>query len=81
LEAMACGTPVVTSPAWGSREAVRARAAGLVLDEATPTVIAAGIRTLLNNPPARAATRRYAEGFGWDETTAGQLAVFRQVLA
>jgi teichuronic acid biosynthesis glycosyltransferase TuaC len=81
LEAMACGTPVVTSPAWGSREAVRARAAGLVLDQATPTAIAAGIRTLLNNPPARAATRRYAEGFGWDETTAGQLAVFRQVLA
>ncbi|MBC9208286.1 glycosyltransferase family 4 protein [Roseomonas aerophila] len=81
LEAMACGTPVVASPAWGSREAVRAPEAGLVLDQASPDAIAAGIRTLLSNPPDRAATRRYAEGFGWDETTAGQLAVFRQVLA
>jgi teichuronic acid biosynthesis glycosyltransferase TuaC len=81
LEAMACGTPVVASPAWGSREAVRTRAAGLVLDGTTPAAIAAGIRTLLDNPPDRAATRRYAEGFGWDETTAGQLAVFRKVLA
>jgi len=81
LEAMACGTPVIASPAWGSREAVRAPAAGLVLDQASPDAIAAGIRTLLDNPPDRAATRRYAEGFDWDETTAGQLAVFRQVLA
>jgi glycosyltransferase involved in cell wall biosynthesis len=81
LESMACGTPVVSSPAWGSREAVAAPAAGLVLDTATPATIAAGVRQLLAAPPDRAATRRYAEGFGWDETTAGQLALFRRVIA
>lgn len=81
LESMACGTPVVTSPAWGSREAVRAASAGLVLDETTPATIAAGVRQLLAVPPARAATRAYAEAFGWDETSAGQLALFREVLA
>jgi glycosyltransferase involved in cell wall biosynthesis len=81
LESMACGTPVVTSPAWGSREAVRAPAAGLVLDAATPAAIAAGVRQLLASPPSRAATRAYAEAFGWDETSAGQLALFRAVLA
>jgi glycosyltransferase involved in cell wall biosynthesis len=81
LESMACGTPVVASPAWGSREAVRAPEAGLVMDEITPDAIAAGIRQLLAAPPARAATRAYAEGFGWDETSAGQVALFRKVLA
>ncbi|HEY8610221.1 MAG TPA: glycosyltransferase [Roseomonas sp.] len=80
LESMACGTPVVTSPAWGSREAVAAPEAGLVLDETTPASIAAGVRRLLAAPPARAATRAYAERFGWDETTAGQLALFRGIL-
>jgi glycosyltransferase involved in cell wall biosynthesis len=80
LEAMACGTPVVASPAWGSREAVTAPEAGLVLDQAAPAAIAAGVRRLLANPPDRAATRRYAERFGWDETTQGQLALFRRVL-
>jgi teichuronic acid biosynthesis glycosyltransferase TuaC len=81
LEAMACGTPVLASPAWGSREAVRAPEAGLVMDEASPKAIAAGIRRLLAQPPNRAKTRRYAEDFGWDETTAGQLALFRRVLS
>ncbi|MBO1076775.1 glycosyltransferase family 4 protein [Roseomonas marmotae] len=80
LEAMACGTPVVASPAWGSREAVRAPEAGLVIDERTPEAIADGVRRLLAKPPAREATRAYAEAFGWDETTAGQLSLFRRVL-
>jgi len=80
LESMACGTPVVASPAWGSREAVTRPEAGLVLEEATPAAVAEGVRRLLAAPPDRAATRRYAEGFGWDETTAGQLALFRRVV-
>jgi len=81
LEAMACGTPVVASPAWGCREAVRAPEAGLVLDDTQPASIAAGVRRLLANPPDRVATRRYAEAFGWAETTQGQLDLFRRVLA
>jgi glycosyltransferase involved in cell wall biosynthesis len=80
LESMACGTPVVASPAWGSREAVTAPEAGLVLEAATPAGIAAGVRRLLGSPPDRGATRAYAERFGWEETTAGQLALFRRVL-
>ncbi|MDB5379174.1 MAG: glycosyltransferase family 4 protein [Rubritepida sp.] len=81
LEAMACGTPVVASPAWGNREAVSSPEAGLVLDETTPETIAAAVRRLLAAPPSRAAVRAHAERFGWEETTQGQLALFRQVLA
>lgn len=80
LEAMACGTKVLATPAWGSREAVSRPAAGLVLDEATPAALAAGVRRLQADPPNRAATRAYAEGYSWDATTAGQLALFRRVL-
>ncbi len=81
LEAMACGTPVITTPAWGSREAVSRPEAGLVVDEATPTALATAIRRLLASPPRREATRAYAETFSWDDTTAGQLALFEKVLS
>jgi teichuronic acid biosynthesis glycosyltransferase TuaC len=81
LEAMACGTPVIAGPAWGSREAISTPEAGLVLDEVGPGPIAAAIRRLLADPPARRATRAHAERFGWDETTRGQAELFAQVLA
>jgi len=80
LEAMACGTPVVASPIPGNDEVVTAPAAGLIARANTPEGLAAAVAALLAAPPARAATRAYAEAFGWDETSAGQLAVFRQVL-
>ncbi len=81
LESMACGTPAIATPAWGMDEAIAAPEAGRVLAEATPAAIAEGVRALLAAPPDRAATRRYAEGFGWDPTTAGQLALFRRLIA
>ena len=81
LEAMACGTPVVASNIWGNPEVVQNRNAGVIYDPNTPEGIVAGVRDLFANPPAREATRAYAEPFSWDETTAGQLALFRRVLA
>ncbi len=80
LESMACGTPVIASNIPGNPEVVQEWAAGLVIEQNTPAGIAAGVRRLFANPPARAATRAYAERFSWDETSAGQLALFRQVL-
>ncbi len=81
LESMACGTPVVASNIWGNPEVVRVRAAGLIAPANTPDGIAATVRALFDPAPDRAATRAYAEGFGWGETTSGQLALFRRVLA
>ena len=81
LESMACGTPVVASNIWGNPEVVQTRDAGVIYDPNTPAGIVAGVRDLFANPPTRAATRSYAEPFSWDETTAGQLALFRKVVA
>jgi teichuronic acid biosynthesis glycosyltransferase TuaC len=80
LEAMACGTPVVASDIPGNGEVVRSREAGLLMDRSTPAGIAEAVRRLFADPPTRAATRAYAERFGWDETSAGQRDLFRALI-
>ena len=81
LESMACGTPVVASPIWGNPEVVRAPEAGVITRENSADGIVDGVRRLFAALPSRGATRAYAEPFSWDETTAGQLALFRRVIA
>jgi glycosyltransferase involved in cell wall biosynthesis len=80
LEAMACGTPVVASNVGGIPEVVAAPEAGRMLPERTSAAIAAAVKSLFAAPPDRAATRAYAERFGWDETTRGQIALFSEIL-
>lgn len=81
LESMACGTPVVATALGGNPEVVTDPAAGLLIREREPAAIAEGARRLLADPPAREATRAYAEQFDWEATTRGQLALFREILA
>ncbi|WP_434362083.1 glycosyltransferase [Parasalinivibrio latis] len=80
LEAMACGTPVVATNLWGTPEVVAAPEAG-VLVERDAASIARGIQELLSLPPARLATRRYAEQFSWDETSDAQMKIFEAILS
>lgn len=79
LESMACGTPVVASDIWGNPEVVRRIEAGVITNENTPSGIARGVRRLLGAQVSRAATRAYAEPFGWEETTQGQIALFTRI--
>lgn len=81
LEAMACGTPVVASAVWGTPEVVAAPDAGVLMKTLDSQGVIEGVTRLFVACPDRAATRRYAEGFSWDSTTQGQLALFRKILA
>ena len=79
LESMACGTPVVASNVWGTPEVVRSSVAGKLLADRDPASLADAVRDVLAAPPAREATRRYAEAFDWNATVSGQLRLFEQV--
>jgi teichuronic acid biosynthesis glycosyltransferase TuaC len=81
LEAMACGTPVVASNVWGTPEVVAAPEAGELMAARTPAALADAVGRVRARSIDRTATRAYAEKFSWDDTTRGQLELFRAILA
>ncbi len=68
LEALACGTPLVATPVWGSPEVVKVPEAGLLSADRSAGAIRDAIVRLLGAMPDRAATRTYAERYDWRET-------------
>lgn len=76
LEAMACGTPCVATPVWGSGEVINAPEAGLLTTERSAAAIAASLNDMLAAPSDRDATRGYAEGYSWDATADAMDAIF-----
>jgi teichuronic acid biosynthesis glycosyltransferase TuaC len=80
LESMACGTPVVATPVWGTPEVVNCRAAGCLAAERSAPALAYAIRDVLSAPSDRAATRAHAESFDWQATTDGQLRLFSTII-
>jgi glycosyltransferase involved in cell wall biosynthesis len=80
LEAMACGTPVIATNVGGIGEIITAPEAGRIIPERTPAAIVAAVKALFAVPPAREATRAYAEKFSWDDTTNGLIALFSGLL-
>ncbi len=81
LESMACGTPVIASPIPGNPEVVQTAAAGMIAAANTADAIADAVRSWAQSPHDRQATRRYAEGFSWDATSAGQARLFEEVVS
>jgi glycosyltransferase involved in cell wall biosynthesis len=69
VEALACGTPVVTSDDGGARDVVDRPAAGRLVPR-EPAAIAAAARELLAAPPDPVEVRKSAEKFSWERNSA-----------
>jgi len=80
LESMACGTPVIASNIWGTPEVVSKPDAGILMASRSAKDFTNAWWDLCANYPSREATRTHAETFSWDNTTQGQLALFRSIL-
>lgn len=79
LEAMACGTPVVSINVGGVPEIIQKPEAGLFIQERSSDSIVKGIKKLCETMPTRAKTEEYVQQFSWDETTQGQEQLFSRV--
>ncbi len=80
LESLACGTPVVASAVGGIPEVVADPAAGEMMKALSADAVVEAVTRLRGRGIDRTATRTYAERFRWEETTRGQMELFRQIL-
>ena len=78
VEALACGTPVVTTPIAGARELLTDPAYGRMVAR-DPAAIAATVIALLAAPPARAAVAAGAAEFSWEANAAALVAYWRRL--
>jgi glycosyltransferase involved in cell wall biosynthesis len=81
LEAMACGTPVISSSAASLPEAVGD--AGLLVSPDDPVALAAALRRVLGDVDLRSRLRAagllQAQRFTWEETAQQTLAVYQEL--
>ena len=78
VEALACGTPVVTCQAGSAGEAIDRPAAGRMV-EREPGELAAAVRALLATPPAQDEVRKAALRFSWQRNSEELAAHLRAV--
>jgi teichuronic acid biosynthesis glycosyltransferase TuaC len=79
IEALACGTPLVTCNVGGASELITSELAGRLIDR-TAAAVAQGVREVIANPRDRLAVARLVEHFTW-EANAADLADHYAVLA
>jgi teichuronic acid biosynthesis glycosyltransferase TuaC len=79
LESLACGTPVVATPAGGIPEILNSEILG-VLTERDERKIAGAIVSALNKEWMSEELVNYARNYSWDRTASAVLGVFQSVL-
>ena len=80
VEALACGTPVVTTDVGGARELITSDTAGRLLAERTPAAVAQAVNAILNAPPPREAVAALTEHFSWDANAAALAAYYERLM-
>jgi glycosyltransferase involved in cell wall biosynthesis len=81
VEAQACGRPVVALGRGGALETVRPGETGVLVDEATPEALAAGLREAVDREFDPAALRASAERFNRDRFANEMRGVIAETLA
>ncbi|MEL6487150.1 MAG: glycosyltransferase [Pseudomonadota bacterium] len=79
VEAIACGTPVVTSDVGGARELVRSEVAGR-LTPRDPVAVAEALRAILRDPPTPEAVAAHAQDFNWTTHAAALAAHYDRLI-
>jgi glycosyltransferase involved in cell wall biosynthesis len=79
VEALACGTPVVTTDVGSARELITCETAGRLLSERTPAAVAAAVSAILNAPPSREAVAALTQHFSWDANAAALAAYYQRI--
>lgn len=80
VEALACGTPVVTCDVGGARELIASDVAGRLVAR-DPKAVAEGVNAILADPPPREAVAALTESFSWDANAAALAAHYEGILA
>ena len=80
VEALACGTPLVTCDVGGARELVTSDLAGKLV-ERSAAAVAEGVREVFANPRDRQAVAALTEHFSWDANAAALAAHFERLAA
>lgn len=81
LEAMACGTPVVSVPLPGIGEIISRQDVGGIAARRTPDALAVEVLRLLAARPGREAIRNHAAAFDWQATAKGIYDLFTRILS
>ncbi|KPF64902.1 glycosyltransferase [Porphyrobacter sp. AAP60] len=79
VEALACGTPVVTSNVGGARELITCDTAGRLVERSTEAVVA-GIKAVLANPAPRTEVAALTEAFSWEANAAALAAHYESLV-
>lgn len=80
LEAMACGAPVVARAVDGALELITSEVAGRTVSGDNPEHYAIALQSVLDQSSSVREVRSYAEKFGWQSTSEGQMKIFEDVI-
>jgi teichuronic acid biosynthesis glycosyltransferase TuaC len=81
IESMACGTPVIATPVWGTPEAVTVPEAGVLMRDRSAGALVEAAGRLFADYPDREATHRHGATFTWERASRQHLELLRAAMS